>query len=134
MSVDQRIPVDQLKVGDTVGIRERVTLGWKAFRYPVTIPKSIRRITPKRTKIVTDDGCEYNVRNTWFYVVDEDAKRKNEVVLCAKTIGQFLYDLERARNSGELFSASDEKIVAAAALLDEVRTILFCEEENCDNH
>lgn len=129
MSGDKRIPPDQLMVGDVIGVREAVSVGWKHFRHPITVPRTIKRITPKRTKIITDDGREYNVNRTWFYVIDEETKRINKVALCAAKINRSLYCLEKSRSDGTLFSASDDGIVAASSLLDEVCAILCGEEK-----
>lgn len=46
-----------LKPGDVVGIRMKTQIGWGFFRYPKTIPLTIERITPARTKFVMTNGA-----------------------------------------------------------------------------
>ena len=72
----KEISRDDLKVGDTVGIRHRKI-----------IPVKITRITPKRTKIETDIYEEHG-KGEKFYEYDENARKENE--LLAEAIGKVL--------------------------------------------
>lgn len=58
---------DDLKVGDVVGIAREVRCGWGAsFRHVMVYPAKIIRITPKRTKIVTDKFGEHDKYETFY--------------------------------------------------------------------
>lgn len=111
---DGRIDSKTLNVGDTIGVRETVCLGWKYFRYPITVPKVIKRITPKGTKIVTEDGCEYDTRRTWFYKITEESKRQSSIALCAKKANHRIYELDKLKDEGILLKISDDKLVEFA--------------------
>lgn len=56
------IDKNTLKPGDVVGIRVKTQIGWGFFRYPKTIPLTIERITPARTKFVMTNGSEFAKR------------------------------------------------------------------------
>lgn len=50
---------DDVKVGDTVCYKVYVTYGWNFhYRHPKFIVTKVARITPKRTKIICEDGTE----------------------------------------------------------------------------
>lgn len=64
---EEVIPVADLRVGMKVCVRSIITYGW---RQDTTLnfyhSYLISRITPKRTKIVCEDGTEFNSRETTF--------------------------------------------------------------------
>ena len=63
----KEIEKDTLKVGDVVGVAREVSYGWKSsFRHQLITPAKITRITPKRTKIETDQFREHD-KNEIFY-------------------------------------------------------------------
>lgn len=117
---DDRISVDELKVGDTIGIRKGTMIGWSHFRYPIAVQKVIARITPKRTKIITQDGCEYDTRRNYFYRLTEKSKHETMIARYALNIGKKLHELEEAVSSGKLYKLSDDKIERISKLLDEI--------------
>lgn len=119
---DERISVDELKVGDTIGIRKSAVIAWSHFRYPITIQKVIARITPKRTKIITEDGCEYDTRRNFFYKLTEKSKHETMIARYALNISKRLRELEEAASSGKLYKLSDDKIERISKLLDEINT------------
>lgn len=121
---DGRIDSKTLKVGDTIGVRETVCLGWKYFRYPITIPKVIKRITPKGTKIITEDGCEYDTRRTWFYKITAESKRQSNIALCAKKANYLIYELDKLKGEGTLLKISDDKLVEVCGLLNKIKELL----------
>lgn len=121
---DNRIDTKTLKVGDTIGVRETVCLGWKYFRYPITVPKVIKRITPKGTKIVTEDGCEYDTRRTWFYEITEESQRQSNIALCARKANNRLYELEKLKDEGMLLKLPDDKLVEFCNLLEKAKEVL----------
>lgn len=77
----KEIDKDTLKVGDVVGIARPVRIGWYSqFRHMRVVPAKIVRITPKRTKIETDQFGEHD-KNEIFYEYDENAEKENELAI-----------------------------------------------------
>lgn len=74
---EEVIPVTDLRVEMKVCVRSIITYGW---RQDTTLnfyhSYVISRITPKRTKIVCEDGTEFNSRETTFlkYVPEMDSE------------------------------------------------------------
>lgn len=119
---------DTLKPGDVVGIRKATQIGWGYFRYPKTIPMTIERITPARTKFVMTNGCEYG-KNEPFYPLTEEAKRQTQIANCAVKISKCFSELENLRRDGKLYQQNDDFIVMAADLLERI-----CKEVKNENH
>lgn len=118
------IPVEDLKVGDVIGIRKGVQIGWSNFRYPITVQKTIARITPKKTKVVTDDGCEYDTRRNWFYKITEKVEHESMIAQYAININKKLNALGDTARSNMLYKVSDDKIEKISKLLDEIMEVL----------
>ena len=75
------IDKDTLKVGDVVGIARPVRIGWYSqFRHLKICQATITRITPKRTKIETEQFGEHD-KNEIFYEYDENAEKENELAI-----------------------------------------------------
>lgn len=82
----KKIDKDTLKVGDVVGVAREVSFGWESsFRHQLITPAKITRITPKRTKIETDQFGEHD-KNEIFYEYDENAEKENELAIMFKQI------------------------------------------------
>lgn len=113
------IQKDSLKVGDVVGIRKSTQLGWSYFRYPKTIPMTIERITPARTKFVMTNGLEYG-KNEPFYKLTEESINQTRIAQCAEKFNRQLSTLERLRREGKLFTQNDAFIVKASELLEQL--------------
>lgn len=110
---------DSLKVGDVVGIRKPTQIGWSYFRYPKTIPMTIERITPARTKFVMTNGCEYS-KNESFYPITEESTEQTQIAKCAERLNKHLAELERLKREGKLFTQNDAFIVKASELLEQI--------------
>lgn len=78
-----------LKPGDVVGVRMKTQIGWGFFRYPKTIPLTIERITPARTKFVMTNGAELG-RNAVFYPITAETNHRTHVAKCAEKISSSL--------------------------------------------
>lgn len=111
-----------LKPGDVVGVRLKTQIGWGFFRYPKTIPVTIKRITPARTKFVTTDGREFGKHDSFYHITSE-TNRYTHVAICAERIYRSLTKLEELRRSGNLFKQDDDFIEKASELLEQI-----CEE------
>lgn len=111
-----------LKPGDVVGIRLKTQIGWGFFRYPKTIPVTIQRITPARTKFVTTDGRVFGKHDP-FYPITPETDQQTRVAVCAEKIYRSLSELEELRRSGKLYHKDDDFIEKTSALLEQI-----CEE------
>lgn len=118
-SIDKNI----LKPGNVIGIRVKTQIGWGFFRYPKTIPLTIERITPARTKFVMTNGSEFG-RYDSFYPITAETSNQTYVAECAEKIHMALVTLDRLQREGTLFKQDDNFIVKTAErlqrILDEV--------------
>lgn len=108
-----------LKPGDVVGIRLKTQIGWGFFRYPKTIPVTIQRITPARTKFVTTDGRVFGKHDP-FYSITPETDQQTRVAVCAEKVYRSLTKLEELRRSGKLFQQDDDFIEKTSALLEQI--------------
>lgn len=106
----KKIDKDTLKVGDVVGVARGVSCGWKSsFRHQLITPAKITRITPKRTKIETDQFGEHD-KNEIFYEYDENAEKENELAIMFEQFKDGRYALEDFDRKYGLDSIDDEDI------------------------
>lgn len=112
-----------LKPGDVIGVRVKTQIGWGFFRYPKTIPLTIERITPARTKFVMTNGSWFG-RHDYFYPITAETSNQTYVAECAEKIHTALMTLDRLQRDGKLFKQDDDFIVKTAErlqrILDEV--------------
>lgn len=81
----KEIDKDKVKVGDVVGVASKVECGWgSSFRHSRIIPAKIVKITPKRTKIVSDKFGEHDKYEN-FYELNEDAAQET---ILAEEVGE----------------------------------------------
>lgn len=117
------IDKNTLKPGDVVGVRMKTQIGWGFFRYPKTIPLTIERITPARTKFVMTNGSEFG-RYDSFYPITAETDNQTYVAECAEKIHTALVILDRLQRERKLFKQDDDFIVKTAErlqrILDEV--------------
>ena len=107
----KEIDKDTLKVGDVVGIAREVSYGWKSsFRHQLITPAKITRITPKRTKIETDQFGEHD-KNEIFYEYDENAEKENELAIMFKQFRDGRYAFEDFNRKYGLDSIGDEGLM-----------------------
>lgn len=72
----ERVHIEDLKVGDKILIAYESRPTWKCFRYPkFSKVEVVARITPKKTKLVTESGAECD-RHTPLYLPTEEALRQ----------------------------------------------------------
>lgn len=106
----KEIDKDTLKVGDVVGVAREVSFGWESsFRHQLITPAKITRITPKRTKIETDQFGEHD-KNEIFYEYDENAEKENELAIMFKQIKDRRRAFEDFDRKYGLGSIKDEDI------------------------
>lgn len=113
------IKKDTLKPGDVVGIRVRTQIGWGFFRYAKTIPLTIERITPARTKFVMTNGSEFG-KHDCFYPVTAQSNNETYVAKCAEKIHKALMTLDDLQRSGKLYKQDDDFIVKTAERLEQI--------------
>ena len=113
------IKKDALKPGDVVGIRQPTQINFRFFRYKKTIPMTIERITPARTKFVMTNGCEFSKKET-FYPITAESSNQTHVALCAEKISRYLSKLDTLHRNGDLYKIDDKSIVTVSELLEKI--------------
>lgn len=113
------IDKNTLKPGDTVGIRVRTQIGWGHFRYPKTIPMTIERITPARTKFVMTNGSSFT-KHDHFYPITTETDHETHVAKCAEKIAKALIVFDKLQREGKLFKQDDDFIVNTAERLQQI--------------
>lgn len=119
----KEIDRDSLKVGDVVGVASNVECGWRStFRHRMIIPAKIIKITPKRTKIVSDKFGEHDKREA-FYELNEDATQETILAEAFKTLQDGIYELGELKRLGRLEAISDEDILEASKRMKAIMEI-----------
>lgn len=119
----KEIDKDTLKVGDVVGVAREVSCGWKSsFRHQLITPAKITRITPKRTKIETDQFGDHDRYET-FYECNFNAEKENELAEKFVQLKESLWDIEIFRKGG-LTRISDEDLPEVAEHMKAITEIL----------
>ena len=86
MSEHKRIMPEELKVGMAVAYPYEVVCGWGSnFRYRIWREYRVKRITPKRTKVVLEckgsaSGIEVDLKRYNVYEPDASMSHENEIV------------------------------------------------------
>lgn len=120
----KKIDKDTLKVGDVVGVAREVSCGWKSsFRHHLITSAKITRITPKRTKIETDQFGEHD-KNEIFYEYDENAEKENELAIMFKQFKDRRRAFEDFDRKYGLGSIKDEDIINMAYHMKAITEIL----------
>lgn len=120
----KEIDKDTLKVGDVVGIARPVRNGWYSqFRHLKIYQATITRITPKRTKIETDQFGEHD-KNEIFYEYDENAEKENELAIMFEKIKNGRYAFEYIDRKYGLNSIGDEDLPEVAEHMEAITEIL----------
>lgn len=119
----KKIDKDTLKVGDVVGVMRTVQAGWRCgFRHALITPAKIIRITPKRTKFVTDKFGDHD-RYEKFYEYNYNAEKENELAEKFCQIRDGVYDLYEFKRKG-LDRISDEDLPEVAEHMKAITEIL----------
>lgn len=119
---------NDVKVGDVVGVAYNVQIGWgRIYKHSVIKPVKIARITPKRTKFVSDDGAEFD-KYTPFYVLDETAMKETELALAMTRFIKASNDIDRWKRNSSLNDIPDGNVGKLVDLMSEVAKILNGEE------
>jgi hypothetical protein len=119
----KEIDKDTLKVGDVVGVMRTVQAGWRCgFRHALITPAKIIRITPKRTKFVTDKFGDHD-RYEAFYECNFNAEKENELAEKFVQLKESLWDIEIFQKGG-LTRISDEDLPEVAEHMEAMMKIL----------
>lgn len=120
----KEIDKDSLKVGDIVGVAREVNYGWRSsFRHRRIIPAKIVKITPKRTKLVTDKFGEHD-KYEKFYELNEDAAQETILAEAFKTLHDGIYELVELRRNDRIRSISDEDVLEASKHMKTIMEIM----------
>lgn len=119
----KKIDKDTLKVGDVVCVAREVSCGWgSTFRHQLITPAKIIRITPKRTKFVTDKFGDRDRYET-FYECNFNAQKENDLAEKFVQFKESLWDIEMFRKGG-LTRISDEDLPEVAEHMKAITEIL----------
>lgn len=120
----KEIDKDTLKVGDVVGVAREIGTGYiSIFRHRRIIPAVITRITPKRTKIETDQFGEHDKKEI-FYELDGDAGNENYLAKSFKCLSDGIYKMEELKRTDRLREISDEDLPEVAEHMKAITEIL----------
>lgn len=120
----KEIDRDTLKVGDAVGVARKVECGWfSPFRHSRIIPAKIIKITPKRTKIVSDKFGEHDKQEV-FYELNKDAAQETILAEAFGTLKDGIYELEELKRKDRLREISDEDILEASKHMEAIMEII----------
>lgn len=123
-----KIEQDDLKVGDVVYTSHHPNIGvWVSFRYSKMRKEVIQRITPKRTKIVTDYG-EYTNRDH-FYKLTDELKKQSEIAEAAENICDDLAKIDQFIKKHSYKGIRDEDMLNIKDHMNAVRKILDSYEQ-----
>lgn len=122
----KEIKVSELKAGKVVYSSISLHAGWtyigEYYRKEV-----VKRVTPKRTKIVTDHG-EYKAYHT-FYEYSEEMEKINKITFAKKKIHNSSYDIQCLIDREKSYLKLDaEKVIKVSELLEKAIEILEVEE------
>lgn len=117
----KKIEPEKLKAGMDVAYPRHVVVGWhRWFRYPMWVVATVKRVTPKRTKVVltreTGATIEVNLKEESVYEMDADMARENECVEIYRATREFLSNHENNKWRS-LWDLSDEELKDAHTLL-----------------
>ena len=109
----KEIDRDSLKVGDVVGVARKVEYGWHlSFRYDKIIPTKIVKITPKRTKIVSDKFGEHD-KYEKFYELNEDAAQETILAEAFEIFLNGIYEVGKLSKNVRFKTISDPRSIKA---------------------
>lgn len=120
----ERVYIEDLNVGDIIAIPYEVRKDWSHFRYNIFEEQVVARITPKKTKLVTDKGHEIK-RGDFIYRPNEETKKQTMVSDAYSFIKDFILDLSSPSHSKlEVKYLKDETILKLYALMREARNLI----------
>ena len=122
-----KINLDEIKVGDIVGVPHNCSIGlYKNFRNPLVSKETITKISPKRTKFTMNKG-EYSINgnglaNT-FVKYDDEAIASNESAENFEKLKILNWGLETMAKKGKfsIKDLSDEDILQCVELLEKIK-------------
>lgn len=119
----KEIDRNSLKVGDIVGVARGIKYGLYCFRHDKIIPAKIVKITPKRTKVVSDKFGEHD-KYEKFYELNEDAAQETILAEAFKTLRDGIYKLGELKRNGSIRSISDEDVLEASKHMEAIMEII----------
>lgn len=91
----------------------------------------IERITPKRTKIITDHG-EYKQYHA-FYEYSDEIEEINKITISRRKICNFSYNIRSLIEKEKAYAKLDvEKVIKVSELMEEANKLLEGDEQKCN--
>lgn len=120
----KEIDRDSIKVGDVVGVARKVQCGWRtSFQHSRIIPAKIVKITPKRTKIVSDKFGEHD-KYEKFYELNGDAAQETILAESFEAFRNGIYELGELKRNERLGAISDEDVLEASKHVKAIMKIM----------
>lgn len=113
-----KIDINDLKVGDKVYIAYPAMVGWHTFRYPTFKEFTVKRITPKKTKIYLANetsSMELTPSKTYFYQDCPELHQQNQIAQCAQECNRLIFKIDS--NGQYLHRLSDDEFLEIHKLL-----------------
>ena len=121
----EEIERKDINVGDEVYTLTYPGFGWsQRFRYPQVLKHKIAKITPKRTKITTEKGVEFDPKCKFYKLNDaliEHVKIANAFHNC--------YMYAQNPQAGMLAHMSDETILKLNEHVEEIKKLIANDEQ-----
>ena len=90
-------PAADLKPGMRVCVPRKITYGWNNYTgLTYYRPFTIKRVTPKKTKVVCEDGTEFFTKETVFLTPVREMNIENERANLFQKMGKIITALDRA--------------------------------------
>jgi hypothetical protein len=120
----KEIDRDSLKVGDVVGVARLYRYGFGLpYRHRKIIPTKIIKITPKRTKIVSDKFGEHD-KYEKFYELNEDAAQETILAEAFETFADGIFKFGNLQRNDRLIRISDEDVLEVSSHMKAIMEIL----------
>jgi hypothetical protein len=89
------VPISDLKPGVRVCVPKNIEHGWNRYTgLTFYQPYTIERVTPKKTKVICEDGTEFYTKDTVFLMPVREMNIENEKVVLFRKMCKVITDLD----------------------------------------
>jgi hypothetical protein len=102
------IKIADMQIGQTVCVPIAIRYGWAtAFRYCKYREEVVKRITPKKTKVIFESGLEYTEKEISFYEPCEEIRKMSEIAKAFENIGSIAFKFRDISSISAKYSDED---------------------------
>ena len=116
----KKIEIKDMKVGDEIAVAYSLNIGWgKRYRYPIWKIETVKRITPKKTKVVTevDGNMREYTKDTIFAIPSDETKKQTDVA-------KAMYESDYMADKIARFDKSSQKDDAILSIYEHLSKIM----------